>query len=226
MSHACTGDGRNVFINCPFTSDFRPLFEAALFTIIACGFNPRTALEAADGSEVRIDKIVRIAGESRYSIHDLSAVAIDTATGLPRFNMPFELGLVIGLKRSGVAKYRGHSLLVLEHTKYSYQKCLSDIAGQDTHAHGGEVANLIPTIRNWLSIEAASDVRRGGATIARQYAQFKRRMPGLCREAGIRRKDLSYLDLVQLMRTWLAEAASVDERIINLAMKKLLEFRR
>lgn len=215
MSPTNNGDSKNVFINCPFTSEFRPLFEAAVFTIIACGFNPRAALEAADGSEVRIDKIVRIAGESRYSIHDLSAVGIDTATGLPRFNMPFELGLVIGLKRSGVAKYRVHSLLVLERTKYSCQKCLSDIAGQDTHAHDGEVTNLIPTIRNWLSIEATGGVHRGSATIARLYAQFKKRMPGLCREAGIRRRDLSYLDLVQLMRTWLTEVASLDKRAVN-----------
>jgi len=120
----------HVFINCPFTDDFRPLFQCAIFTVLLCGFLPRSALEAGDGSEVRMDKITRLIRESQYSIHDLSAVQLDAFNELPRFNMPFELGMVIGSKRFGGKRFAGRSALIMEHTRYASQKCLSDIAGR------------------------------------------------------------------------------------------------
>jgi len=116
----------HVFINCPFTDDFRPLFQCAIFTVLLCGFLPRSALEAGDGSEVRMDKITRLIKESQYSIHDLSAVQLDAFNALPRFNMHFELGMVI---------------------------CLSDIAGQDLSAHNGAPRRISRIIRTWLAQE-------------------------------------------------------------------------
>jgi hypothetical protein len=54
------------------------------------------ALEDDDAGEFRLSKIERIIEECKFGIHDLSAVALDVATGLPRFNMPLELGLFLG----------------------------------------------------------------------------------------------------------------------------------
>ena len=34
-----------VFINCPFDQNYKPLFEAIIFTIYDCGFRPICALE-------------------------------------------------------------------------------------------------------------------------------------------------------------------------------------
>jgi len=36
---------RQVFLNCPFDDDYYPLLRASVFTIQACGFTARIALE-------------------------------------------------------------------------------------------------------------------------------------------------------------------------------------
>jgi hypothetical protein len=36
---------RSVFINCPFDPEYISHFDALVFTIVCCGFNPRSALE-------------------------------------------------------------------------------------------------------------------------------------------------------------------------------------
>jgi len=38
----------NVFINCPFDSDYKPLFDAIVFAIFDFGFVPRCSLEVAN----------------------------------------------------------------------------------------------------------------------------------------------------------------------------------
>ena len=63
-------------------------------------------------------------------IHDISRIERDTVNNLPRFNMPFELGLFLGARRFGTRPQRDKQCLVLEAERYRYQKYLSDIAGQ------------------------------------------------------------------------------------------------
>jgi len=82
-----------VFINCPFDDDYRPMFEATLFALMAGGFHPRCALEVIDGSEVRIEKLFQMIAACRLAIHDLSRVQLSKPSKLPRFNMPLELGI-------------------------------------------------------------------------------------------------------------------------------------
>ena len=81
----------SVFINCPFDNQYKALFEAVVFAVAECGFQPRCALEVEDASEVRIEKIFKIIAGCRYGIHDISRTEPDRTSGLPRFNMPFEL---------------------------------------------------------------------------------------------------------------------------------------
>ncbi|MDX1921225.1 MAG: hypothetical protein SFU25_10895 [Candidatus Caenarcaniphilales bacterium] len=45
-----------VFINCPFDTNYKELFYALLFTILDLGFIPRCSLESEDGGEHRLDK--------------------------------------------------------------------------------------------------------------------------------------------------------------------------
>lgn len=126
-----------VFINCPFDDSYRPLFQAVVFAVHACGLVARSALEVENGAEVRIDKIARIIAGCRHSIHDISRVEPDPGSGLPRMNMPFELGLFIGAKRFGNAKHQLKTCIIFDRERYRYQQFLSDIAGQDIRAHGG-----------------------------------------------------------------------------------------
>lgn len=50
----------NVFINCPFDSTYKSLFDVMVFTVHDCGFIARCVLEEEDTSQVRIDKIYSI----------------------------------------------------------------------------------------------------------------------------------------------------------------------
>jgi hypothetical protein len=82
-----------VFVNCPFDDEFKPTLRAIVFTVIASGYHPRSALDATDGAEVRLGKIAAMIGECDWGIHDLSRVEVEVG-GVPRFNMPMELGIV------------------------------------------------------------------------------------------------------------------------------------
>lgn len=193
-----------VFINCPFTADFRDLMNAIVFTVIACGFRPRAALEAGNGGDIRVDKIVRLIKECSYSIHDLSAVELDAINNLPRFNMPFELGLAIGLKKSSRSR---SSFLILERHAFTSQKCLSDIAGQDLQAHGGDVGKIISIVRNWLRTESRRNDLPGPKKIIDAFTAFQKALPEICENAGIDQGELPFIEMVGLASTWLKQTA-------------------
>src|SRR5258708_9420368 len=97
---------QTVFVNCPLDETYRPIFESIIFAVHDCGYAARCALEADDASEVRIEKIAKIIAECRFGVHDISRTEPDAATGLPRFNMPLELGLFLGAKRYGRGKQK------------------------------------------------------------------------------------------------------------------------
>jgi hypothetical protein len=143
-----------------------------VFTVILCGFSPRCSLEIDDGSEVRIDKIVRIIGECRLGVHDLSRTELDAVNGLPRFNMPLELGLFLGAKRFGGEAHGRKNCLILDLEQYRYQKFISDLAGQDIRAHGGQINRIITAVRDWLRTTSGRKDIPGGGEIAARFAEF------------------------------------------------------
>ena len=63
---------KNVFINCPFDENYKPLLKVLIFSTIKIGLNPRLALERNNSAEIRLSKIKEILEQSKYSIHDLS----------------------------------------------------------------------------------------------------------------------------------------------------------
>jgi hypothetical protein len=93
-------DKDSVFLNIPYDPAFEKLFLAYISGISAFGFTPRATLEIPFG-ERRLERILALILQSRYSIHDLSRVQLDrNAPRTPRFNMPFELGLTVALERA------------------------------------------------------------------------------------------------------------------------------
>jgi hypothetical protein len=128
----------NVFFNCPFDEEYKPLFDAAIFCIHDAGFVARCALEISDSSQNRLSKILQLIAACKYGIHDLSRVALDTGTSLPRFNMPLELGIFLGCKAFGSRLQRSKCCLVLDSEPYRYRGWISDIAGQDIEIHRNE----------------------------------------------------------------------------------------
>jgi hypothetical protein len=193
----------HVFVNCPFDASYRPLFEAIVFAVHDLGFVPRCALEDDDGGEVRLAKIERIIEECRFGIHDLSAVALDPVHRLPRFNMPLELGIFLGCRRFGGPPQRQKKCLILDTERYRYQKFISDIAGQDIHAHAGEPKQAVMEVRNWLAAASTRTRLPGGSAIIGRYARFRRELPSLCADLHLSEHELIFSDLSELMITWL-----------------------
>src|SRR5215208_2301788 len=105
---------RNVFVNCPFDSDYLPLLRPLLFTIVYVGFVPRIASERSDSGENRIDKICALIRECRYSNHDLSRLRATQVGEFSRMNMPFELGIEYGCRVFGGSPLGTKKCLVLE----------------------------------------------------------------------------------------------------------------
>ncbi len=140
----------NVFINCPFDKDYVPLLKSLVFTIIYCGFEPQLSITRS-GANIRINEIKKLIKGSKYSVHDLSRCKPMKIGELPRFNVPYELGLDIGCFEYGGAKLKRKVILILETEKFHYQKVLSDIAGQDIQDHNDEPKKVIQKVRHWLA---------------------------------------------------------------------------
>jgi hypothetical protein len=198
------GYDNSVFINCPFDSTYRPLFEAVAFAVYDCGFYPRCALEVDDSSQVRIEKINTIIKQSRLAIHDVSRTQLDRGTRLPRFNMPLELGIFLGAKAFGGAEQKRKVAIILDTEQYRYQKYISDIAGQDIRSHGGKVDEAIKVVRNFLSSHAPAEVvLPGGEMIIGRYHGFRSELPKACAALALDPAELTFGDLTRLIRGWM-----------------------
>lgn len=192
----------NVFINCPFDRDYEPIFEAIVFAVHDAGFRPRSARERLDSSEIRLQKIIKLIGMSRFSIHDLSRTELDRTTALPRFNMPLELGIDLGCKAFS-ARHRAKSLLVFDSEQYRFQKFLSDIGGQDIQTHHNEPRLAVARVRDWLRAESDASTIPGGAAIYERYVQFRRELPEVCAELRLDPNDLTFVDFSKTIAGWL-----------------------
>ncbi len=195
----------SVFINCPFDAQYAPLFDALVFAIHDSGFVARCSLEVANSAQNRLEKIMKIISECRFSIHDLSRTDLDPAHNLPRFNMPLELGIDLGCRRFGHGRLRQKTSLVLDSEPYRYQKFISDIAGQDICGHSNQVNETIRVVRDFLVTESERKGIPGGSMIAARYARCFERLPVLCLAASIQPSELTFLDRVNFVTAWLAE---------------------
>lgn len=193
----------SVFINCPFDPEYRPLFEAIVFAVIASGFRPRCSLEIDDASEVRIDKIFKIIAECKYGIHDISRTEVTFTSGLPRFNMPLELGMFLAAKRFGVGRQRKKVCLILDSMPYRYQQFISDIAGQDIQVHGNADKEAIIVVRNWLRSATGATALPGGLEIYRRFQLFEEELPALCARSRMQREELTFNDSASIISDWL-----------------------
>lgn len=190
-----------VFINCPFDADYLPLFHAIVFAVIKCGYQPRCALEVVDSSGPRIAKIEAIIEECSLGIHDISRTELN-AHGLPRFNMPLELGLFLGARRFGDKVQARKRCLVLDTEPYRYQAFLSDIAGQDIDGHGGDAEVLIGKVRGFLNNAKRGKPLPSGAVVFEAYQRFRSELPAMCTALEIEPDRLEFRDLAWVVGEW------------------------
>ncbi len=142
----------NVFINCPFdTTYINDLLKPMMYVIIKNGFTPRLSLEFSDSGLARLEKITEIIKSCKYSIHDLSIVKSKKPNEFARMNMPFELGIDYGLRKSGISPLDTKQFLVLEAKKYDYMKAMSDFNGFDIKVHDNDTQKLFDCLYAWFS---------------------------------------------------------------------------
>ena len=190
----------SVFINCPFDPEYWPLLEAIAFAVYDCGFYPRSTLEVDDSSQVRIEKITAMIRACRLSIHDISRIETGGDPPLPRFNMPLELGIFLGAKAFGTREQKQKAGMVLDYEQYRYQRYISDIAGQDIRAHGGDPATVIRHVRNFLSAHSPHTMFLPGPDkIIERYHQFRDELPRTCGILHLDAENLTFGDLTRLI---------------------------
>ena len=191
----------NVFLNCPFDSAYKELFDALVFTIHDCGFIARCALEEADASQVRIEKIYDMVAGCRYGIHDISRT--DQTSGLPRFNMPLELGVFLGAKKFGIDEQKRKKCLILDLERYRFQTFISDIAGQDIKAHHNNPQDIVTVVRNWLRNASGRTTIPSGSIIWSHYQGFLSALPLVAQRFELEVNELVFNDYTFLVAEWL-----------------------
>lgn len=131
-------------------------------------------------------------------------------TLLPRFNMPFELGIDIGSKALGKAskhpKLKNKRLLILEARDHRYQMFISDLKGRDPETHQNRVADVIAKVRHWLN-EAEKRERPlpPTALVQKEYRKFRYKF----REETAYEEDMSFKDYCFLAATYAEERNAV-----------------
>lgn len=107
------------------------MLMAYVVALTRLGLKPRVALEVP-GTKNRIDRIIDLIRSCPYSIHDVSRLDV------PRFNVPFELGIAYLQERSG-----NHVCYVFSQDYRMFQRCLSDLNGLDVAEHGAKPKKLM-----------------------------------------------------------------------------------
>lgn len=195
---------RDVFINCPFDSAYQVMFRAIVFAITRSGFRARCALEVDDASQNRWSSISEIVDQCRYGVHDISRTEPDGDPPLPRFNMPLELGMFLGAKRFGDEVQKRKRCLVMDTERYRYQRFMSDLAGQDIHAHGNDPTACIEAVATWLRVQSRSKTVPGGRAMAREFERFEAQLPGLCLGLQLEVDEMTFRDLTTLTSEYIA----------------------
>jgi hypothetical protein len=188
---------KSVFINCPFSIGYKPLFDALVFTTMGCGFTPRCTKEINDVDDIRITKIMNLIRECRYGIHDISL-----ANG--RLNMPLELGLFMGCREYGGPSQAEKRCIVFEETDYKSKKYLSDLGGQDMMAHNKNPNTIIKKVREWLAPKAMDPARIPHSSyFISNYNDFQALLPSYCAAKHWDVDEISFNEYLLLISNWL-----------------------
>lgn len=171
-------DEKAVFPNVPYDRRYEAVFIGLMAAVLALGRKPRCTLEIQDRGEGRPARIFEILEGTRVSFHDLNRA------GTPaRFNMPFELGVAVALKR-----YWGrHDWFVLEALPHRVQRTLSDLKLTEEHVHGNG-----PRIAVSCILDALATKRRNPDPMA--VDRLRRRMLAVAQQVkrSYGRRDLFY----------------------------------
>jgi hypothetical protein len=186
-----------VFLNIPYDPAFRELYLAYIAGVSSFSLVPRGTLEIP-GGERRLDRILSLIRSCRYSLHDLSRVELDRQPPqTPRFNMPFELGLVVAWQK---LRPRDHTWFVFEAMPRRAEKSLSDLSGTDIYIHQGTVRGVFTELCNaFVRLKSQPTAQEMEET----YLRLKELLPELQKQTGAHSpfEARIFRDLVVVART-------------------------
>jgi hypothetical protein len=93
--------------------------------------------------------------------------------------------------------------LIFDREKFRYQAFISDIAGQDIHAHGGEVVTLIDQVASWLREEARDPKVPGGRAIAAEFSRFIGELAVIAATKRLEVSELRFPDFRDIAAGWI-----------------------
>ena len=148
-----------VFLNVPFDKPYEPIFIGLVGALIHLGKYPTTVLELGGGAARRMDRLIAAIRGNLFSVHDLSRVELSGRgmSAVPRFNMPFELGLAVAVSLSDRRRPR-HGFVLLESRPFRLQRSLSDMNGHDPFIHNGTQGGAIRSMVEAFSIAGPTDM--------------------------------------------------------------------
>jgi hypothetical protein len=135
----------SVFLNIPYDEEFHSLYIAYIVGLCQLDLVPHLASEIPGGDR-RLNRILQLIKDCRYSIHDLSRVELSIApAAAPRFNMPLELGMAIAWTELDPSR---HAWSVWESEPYRLQRSTSDLNGTDPYIHDGTAEGVLRELCN------------------------------------------------------------------------------
>jgi len=123
-----------------------------------------------------------------------------TANELSRFNMPFELGLDMGIRSNAKDKLKNKKCLIIDTERYRYQAALSDISGHDIDSYGkrNQIENMIKIIRDWFT-RALKPKQPSASTIYLEFTEFVSDLQTSLELAGFSASDIKDLTISELI---------------------------
>ncbi|MFL6233606.1 MAG: hypothetical protein ACJ76N_10770 [Thermoanaerobaculia bacterium] len=155
-----------MFLNVPFDADYAPLFLALIAGLTALGRTPRCVLEVPSGGRNRLERIFGLMESCDASIHDLSRITLSGPQDVPRFNMPFELGMAYAL-----AQKVSHDFFIFEEKPFRLQASLSDLNGHDPHIHDSTPSGVLRCVLDCVGTPSGAQSMAGLEALTRQLVR-------------------------------------------------------
>lgn len=132
--------------------------------------------------------------------------SLDVATGLPHFNMLFELGLFVGCRHfRGNPEQTSKDFLVLDSLPNRFRDSVSDFAGYDIVPHHNSPEEIVKVVRDWLAT-TLSQTLYGPLRLQQEFQRFEAVLPSMAAEFAPHPDQIHYKDLCEMIRRWVLEA--------------------
>lgn len=125
---------------------------------------------------------------------------LDSGSGLPRFNVAFELGITWGRK----SRRSDRKFLVIDGALHRYERSISDLKALDPVSHQGDPMEMVTQVRNWLSSHQIMPLN-GPRHMKNWHTGFLVDLPNICFQSGFDRRQMAYAftDFAYCARLWL-----------------------